>query len=1562
MAFVTSFNETFANLDNWVVLSAANDSANGYPGGPYQFGTDEIETVTADPANLTYSAGNLRITPTRDGGGNWFSARIETARVFKPAAGSQMRIEARIQLPNVHGAAALGYWPAFWTMGSWQRDDRWIWPACFEYDITESVNAVNRNWSTLHGGPRSLWGGPFNEPNGYSNEGVAPASGDLWGGFHVYAMEWDRRTATDTFRWYVDGNQVWTAQPATISPTDWAAQTNQPGVFIILNVAMGGQFPAKLGGGPNASTVPGNPMVVEYVRVSYDGTEAAEAATGNDGRGGTSTPPDVTPPPGNPGAAGPGTRTPIATSPPLFSPGTSYFTPNPNLSTLAAPYPTNQWFMNFMLGTGSMPVNVFPYQVKMTTQGLDICVPALNTTNPAAVLATMLQNISLRSTSTSTAQKVTGFTDLGCSVTWSNGMSASIVRGMAYVSMTYAGSTPLLNSQNAVINVNGSAVGATGTFTGSKFKFTLNNGQTWILYSSGSITLTLSTANTFTAGGAFTGTLKLALLPTGGDETTLDTYSAGLVTGGFADYTVAGNTATEVYTWSGTGPYLIYAMPHHQSWLTSPNYPAGLTITTLRGPMRAVAGTSWTMSVPLPTVSWNSPNSFASNRVAALTTAMAGDRSFIPVMSDPYFGGKQLAKSAHLALIADKLGDTPSRTLLLNNMKPVITAYLTGGALRYDTAWGGVVSVAGLSNQDADFGNGRYNDHHFHYGYAIYAAAVLGKFDSDWLTTYRARVNELVRDIANPSTADPYFTPIRNYDWFESHSWAAGNFEFADNRNQESTSEAVNAWYGLYLWGVTIADTQITNLGRLLMAHETGAAQRYWQIKQSDTIYPAPFKQNGVVGIVWSSKVDYATWFGAQAEYIFGIQMLPTNPSTEVLISKAWITEAWTNNILPLWTRSSVWRAQLISGGSGYVPQQVSPTGVGFSNGLTASGGSGSGLGFNVNLTPGGAIESVYIIFNQHGTGYVDGDTITLNGSGGTGAQVKVYTQPEDGWKAVLLGAYALIAPDDAWVRTQSLAGFDDGSSRTQALAHIAQQVPDTGTTLAGSAQSTSVTGGTLGITGGAGSAGDLTGAALSRSSTNGALAIGGVPPTTITKVGTTIQFVDTLSVTTRNTPALPATLATGNVITFHVSGGSSAGFHLVSSVGVTWTQLDTVNTVPGLLDTMWIGLVTNGATAASTVVTAKATDSTGVTLLATRMWGQIQCWSGLNGSGTGGLSAINQYAKTVSAASAATITTPNTPATTVPNCVLWSAGTGSRSTAPALASVTYEGGTPDATSPLAGPQADSAGAVAADLAPILAGGTPGGKVFAFFDATPVAANASPRSAWSLALAPNPTAPTVTASVDQTDPATGTALTLTGVVTGAATSRLWRQVSGPSNPAITNNTANVATVTPTLPGTYVFGFTATNAAGTSPEAMVTAYVHPGDGIDVPVVSVTLPAAWTVFPGGTALANITDSDPSTGIQNASGTPSHTDKATLVFAPMGPGGITFDLYSFYVATGVTGRAIVYKPDGVTQVYPASGGHDWTPTTTETLHTVTLDATALASLTTVDRRALVVKISAQ
>ena len=75
-----------------------------------------------------------------------------------------------------------------------------------------------------------------------------------------------------------------------------------------------------------------------------------------------------------------------------------------------------------------------------------------------------------------------------------------------------------------------------------------------------------------------------------------------------------------------------------------------------------------------------------------------------------------------------------------------------------------------LTDAGQNFGAGFYNDHHFHFGYHIYAAAVVSKYDPEWGRKYHEHVLLLVRDIANPSDEDQFFPKWRHKDWYENES------------------------------------------------------------------------------------------------------------------------------------------------------------------------------------------------------------------------------------------------------------------------------------------------------------------------------------------------------------------------------------------------------------------------------------------------------------------------------------------------------------------------------------------------------------------------------------------------------------------------------------------------------------------------------------------------------------------------------------------------------------------------------------------------------------------------
>ncbi|MFG3707429.1 carbohydrate-binding protein [Micromonospora sp. NPDC047670] len=271
---------TLPSASDWII-----DTGTSYPGGPPNWGTGEIQTYTNSTANVSHDGGgNLRITPLRDASGRWTSARIETVRSnFKPAAGGVLAIEGRIQMPNVTGAQAAGYWPAFWALGSPYRGNYQNWPGIGEFDVMENVNGINSVWGVLHCGVAP--GGPCDEFNGIGASRACPGS-TCQSAFHTYRFEWDASVSPQQLRWYVDGQLYHTVSQTRVGEPYWSQMTSHAGYFLLLNVAMGGAFPNGVAGSatPTAATVPGRPMLVDYVAVYH--------------RGGGTTPPPTTPPPG----------------------------------------------------------------------------------------------------------------------------------------------------------------------------------------------------------------------------------------------------------------------------------------------------------------------------------------------------------------------------------------------------------------------------------------------------------------------------------------------------------------------------------------------------------------------------------------------------------------------------------------------------------------------------------------------------------------------------------------------------------------------------------------------------------------------------------------------------------------------------------------------------------------------------------------------------------------------------------------------------------------------------------------------------------------------------------------------------------------------------------------------------------------------------------------------------------------------------------------------------------------------------------------------------------------
>ena len=108
-------------------------------------------------------------------------------------------------------------------------------------------------------------------------------------------------------------------------------------------------------------------------------------------------------------------------------------------------------------------------------------------------------------------------------------------------------------------------------------------------------------------------------------------------------------------------------------------------------------------------------------------------------------------------------------------------------------------------------------------GHVLADAKLLAK-----TTTEKIRLAGVSRATWYRHRNDPLFPFLRNFDPYAGHSWASGHAKFGDGNNNESSSEAMNAWGGLILWGEATGDRTIRDLGIYLYTTEMYGINEYW--------------------------------------------------------------------------------------------------------------------------------------------------------------------------------------------------------------------------------------------------------------------------------------------------------------------------------------------------------------------------------------------------------------------------------------------------------------------------------------------------------------------------------------------------------------------------------------------------------------------------------------------------------------------------------------------------------------------------------------------------------------
>jgi endo-1,3(4)-beta-glucanase len=492
------------------------------------------------------------------------------------------------------------------------------------------------------------------------------------------------------------------------------------------------------------------------------------------------------------------------------------------------PLQTNKFYANFFLGSQLSTVFIHPYGIHFTGTGMSIShvernqtvygpgSPPSYFTNPLDIRSIVLSAVELGNNTQLLTDSMAEFSVramLAASSTAPISISFPIVQGQGFVTAIYFDSQPVISSRVFFSNLTFAgelAVG--GTF---KYQVALDDGTHWLIYVTpneitGNPPFSLQNSSTIVGQPHFSGTIQVAKAPTPHSESIYDLSAGTYATNASITASVAGDVGTYTISWSPAGLsnryLLMFVLPHHLESMDGGTATAltNLTLqTTTKGIATALLADQMTLiendlPIDIQFSPWavdgehNVPESARQAIVKAATVELAQNISTATDNDSMYWNSKALAKYAMLIYAVNSVGDNSSLAAFgLEHLKDAFQKFVDNSQsvpLYYDTYWGGVTSSASYlqNNPGLDFGATYYNDHHFHYGYFVYTAAIIAYLDPSWINKggNKAYVDTLVRDYANSDLHDGYFAFSRMFDWWHGHSWAAGLFESGDGKNE----------------------------------------------------------------------------------------------------------------------------------------------------------------------------------------------------------------------------------------------------------------------------------------------------------------------------------------------------------------------------------------------------------------------------------------------------------------------------------------------------------------------------------------------------------------------------------------------------------------------------------------------------------------------------------------------------------------------------------------------------------------------------------------------------------
>jgi len=578
----------------------------------------------------------------------------------------------------------------------------------------------------------------------------------------------------------------------------------------------------------------------------------------------------------------------------------SYPSGTPQLSgkALGKPVPTNDWWSQLIKSDQARNLFTYPFTLKTISLGLVVSYI------PSGVIDDLLPVTVGVEAMTASRTTISDYSDWTATMNWNDGThffetTAGIAMPFLYfikgsadiakVTVT-SGTVTISNEMLIITNAKNGAdfavyapTGSTWIQNGSSYTSTLNGKNYWSL-----AFIPLTASNVTTVATEYKKYAYVFPKRTTATFSYLETNSVVRT-----DF----NVETEIKEGTESN-MLIGLLPHQWAHLASNSpIPTNYSYATIRGEMKTLSGNNFSVENTfhgiLPTLPYVDNYSegfdptFLSEKIATI------QNDALDSWTDSYNEGQMMNRLVQTARIAAETGDSIALRTIVSTVKERLEDWLktdngeVAFLFYYNQTWSAMLGYPAGHGQDSNL-----NDHHFHWGYFIGAAAFLEQYEPGWAAKYGEMINLLVRDAATTDRYDPMFPYLRNFNPFDGHCWSNGFATFPQGNDQESTSESMQFNSSLIHWGTVTGNKSVRDLGIYLYTTEQTAIEEYW-LDTKERNFPSN-QQYALVSRVWGNSIDNGTFWTGDIAASYGIEMYPIHGGSLYLgQDTAYVARLW---------------------------------------------------------------------------------------------------------------------------------------------------------------------------------------------------------------------------------------------------------------------------------------------------------------------------------------------------------------------------------------------------------------------------------------------------------------------------------------------------------------------------------------------------------------------------------------------------------------------------------------------------------------------------------------------